>query len=168
MKPVACAEILDPPTWATRRDAVRQALMPARRLRRVEVGAHLTVCFENRDSVRYAVQELVGVERLVDEDEIRAALERGNARLGGPGSLAATVLIDAGWDGDGAPRVYLRLADGRKVFGTGGGDLGARDVIFAVGGEVPVAVGVEGLETPLSPICAAALAADLRGDGATA
>jgi hypothetical protein len=38
--------------------------------RRVRVGGHLTFLFENRDTVRYQIQEMMRIERIVQPEAI--------------------------------------------------------------------------------------------------
>lgn len=94
MAKVKREEILDYVTYGERRDSIRAEVMQAKALRRVHVGEELTFLFENADTVRYQVQEMVRVERLVKESEILHELETYNELLAGPGGLGCTLLIE--------------------------------------------------------------------------
>ena len=66
MKPVTRDEILDYVTYTEQRDQIRPAVLAAKAPRRIVVGdGTLTFLFENRDTVRYQVQEMMRVERIV-------------------------------------------------------------------------------------------------------
>ncbi|HEX9011421.1 MAG TPA: DUF3501 family protein [Holophagaceae bacterium] len=125
MKPVAREEILDFITYGERREALRASAMKAKDLRRVHVGEHFTFLFENPETVRYQVLEMVRAEQLVREADIRHELETYNALLGEEGDLGCTLLIEIedekararllrAWR-DLPGHVHLLLADGRAV-----------------------------------------------------
>jgi len=125
MTPVTRAEILDPLAYADRRDAIRASAMAAKDLRRVQAGPHLTFLFENRETIRYQVQEMVRAEHLVREADIAHELDTYNALLGRDGDLGATLLIgieDEAERGtllrrwrDLPGTIHLVLDDGREV-----------------------------------------------------
>lgn len=183
MRPVRREEILDFVTYAERRAEVRERILAAKAVRRVHVGACLTFLFENRDTVRYQVQEMMLAERIVKDADIRRELEAYNELLGGPGELGATVLIEiesAAERDAKLPRwrdlpgtLYARLEDGHRVRPAfDGRQVGEQRlssvqyVKFPTLGAVPIAIGCDhpelASETALTPEQRAALAADLR------
>lgn len=128
MRPVERDEIVDYQTYEGQREDFRRQVMQVKEPRRVHVGEYLTFLFENRDTVRYQVQEMMRAEKIVKETEIRRELETYNELLGGPGALGCTLLIEVE---DPALRdvklrewlelprhIYVKLADGRKVQAT--------------------------------------------------
>ncbi len=125
MRRVDRSEILDHLTYADQREAIRASAMRAKDLRRVHAGPHLTFLFENPETVRYQVLEMVRAEQMVRESEIRHELDTYNALLGEEGDLGCTLLLeipDAAERGrllrdwrDLPGHVLLRLADGREV-----------------------------------------------------
>ncbi len=184
MRPVERAELLDHQTYAEGRELSRPAVLVAKELRRVQLGPYLTFLFENRDTVRYQVQEMMLTERLVREADILHELATYNELLGGPGELGATLLIGietpaerelklSRWQG--LPgSLYLALPDGTRVPARfDARQLDERRISavhylkFDVQGRVPVAVGcsfpeLQG-EQALSAAQRDALAADLAG-----
>jgi len=125
VKNVARSEILDFVTYAEKRNAIRASAMAAKDLRRVHAGPHLTFLFENRETVRYQVLEMVRAEQMVREADIRHELDTYNALLGAEGDLGATLLIEIEDEGQrnallrswrGLPGcVSLLLEDGTSV-----------------------------------------------------
>lgn len=125
MQPVRREEILDYVTYEERRAKLRESIMAIKAVRRIHVGPVLTFLFENTDTVRYQIQEMVRAERIVREADIRHELETYNELVGGPGELGATLLIEiadaearraqlSAWTA--LPQhVYARLADGTRV-----------------------------------------------------
>ncbi|MGB8930660.1 MAG: DUF3501 family protein [Anaeromyxobacteraceae bacterium] len=187
MRPLRREEILDLSTYERARDELRPAVMEAKRRRRVHFGSSLTLLFENAVTMRYQVQEMIRAERMVKEAEIQHELETYGELLGGPGELAATLLIEIPdpevrdrrlreWI-DLPGRVYLKLEDGERVRPrfdprqVGTDRLSSVQYLnFDVKGRVPIAIGCDlgslTGEQPLSEEQRAALSEDLRSDGA--
>jgi len=125
VRPIVRDEIVDYVTYEERRDPLRREVLAAKEARRVHLGAHFTLLFENRLTVRYQIQEMMRVERIVREADIQHEIDTYNELLGGPGELGCTLLIEiddpaertaklSTWHG--LPgRIYLELADGRRV-----------------------------------------------------
>jgi hypothetical protein len=81
-------------SYATRRSEVFRALVPLRRARRVRMGDLLTVEFENTDTLRIQVQEMVYVERITTAEAVADEVES-YARLQPTShSLVATMLVE--------------------------------------------------------------------------
>lgn len=185
MRPVERSEILDYVTYEEQRAEIRSRVLEAKRLRRVHVAGVLTFLFENADTVRYQVLEMIRTERIVREADVMHELRTYNELLGGPGELGCTVLIEiddpkerdrclTSWL-DLPERLYVRLASGDRVRArfdprqVGDRRLSSVQYVkFDTGGEVPVAVGVDAelleAETVLEPEQRAALAEDLAED----
>ena len=184
MKPVDRSQILDYVTYEEQREAFRARILEEKRLRRVHVGGVLTFLFENPDTVRYQVQEMIRAERIVKEADVRHELETYNELLGGDGELGCTLLIEIDdpeqrkdklerWL-DLPRHVYVRMEDGAKVYARFDerqiGDTRVSSVQyfkFDVHGVVPVAIGADlpdlCVETRLEPATRAALYRDLAG-----
>ena len=185
MKPVLREELLDHVTYSEQRDTLRPLALAAKAPRRVRVGEFLVFLFENRDTVRYQVQEMMRVEQIVKEADIQHELDTYNELLGGPGELGCTLLI--GIDDEAArteklaawlklpEHLYAKLPDGSVVRPTydprqvGETRLSSVQYLrFPVGGVVPEALGSDlpGLlvEAPLDEAQRQALATDLRAD----
>lgn len=94
MKKVERADLMDFVTYGERRDSIRAAAMAAKAPRRVHLGEHLTFLFENAETIRYQIQEMIRAEQMVRERDIQHELETYNAVLGAPGELGATLLIE--------------------------------------------------------------------------
>ena len=151
--------------------------------RRIHVGGVLTFLFENRDTVRYQVQEMMRIERIVKEADILHELSTYNELLGGPGELGCTLMIEIDDPAERAVKlsawmelpwhIYAKLEDGEKAYArfddrqVGDGRLSSVHYLkFDVKGRAPVAIGVdlEGhlvSETTLTEEQRAALSADL-------
>ncbi len=178
---IALAEILRLEDYDAQRPAIRARVMEEKRRRRIHVGP-LTFLFENADTVRYQVQEMVRAERLYREAEIQHEVDTYNELLGGTGELGCSLLIELtdpaerdvklrAWRAL-PERLYAKLPDGGRVRARFDGRQVGDDRLssvqylrFPVGAEAPVALGCDlpqlTLEVPLAPEQRAALAADL-------
>lgn len=94
MKRVQRSELLDFVTYGEQRDRIRVSAMAAKDLRRVHLGEHLTFLFENHETTRYQVLEMMRSEQMVRESDIQHELDTYNGLLGGDGELGATLLIE--------------------------------------------------------------------------
>lgn len=185
MRHVRRDELLDWQTYKEGREQTRPRAMSVKEARRIHVGPHLTFLFENADTVRYQVQEMMLAERIVKEADIAHELHTYNEMLGGPGELGAALLIEIEDPKDrdqklrewtGLPRaLYVELEDGTRVRPTvdprqisEDGRLSSVHYLkFDTRGRVPVAIGCElpGLQAraELTAAQKAALAEDLQG-----
>ena len=94
MKRVTRQEILDYVTYEEQRDKIRKKIMKIKELRRINVGGVLSFLFENTDTVRYQIQEMIRVERMVKETDILHEIKTYNELLGDSGELGCTLLIE--------------------------------------------------------------------------
>jgi hypothetical protein len=160
MKLVQRHEILDYVTYGEQRAAIREDILQKKSSRRVHLPPYLTFLFENTDTVRYQIQEMIRAEQIIREADIQHEIETYNGLLGGPGELGASLLIEID---DPKERIsflsrwlslphhiYLRLADARRVYAlfdptqVGERRLAAVQYLkFPVGTSVPVAIGVD-------------------------
>ena len=94
MKRIARQEILDYVTYEEQRKQIRKKIMKIKELRRINVGGVLSFLFENTDTVRYQIQEMIRVERIVKETDIQHEINTYNELLGDSGELGCTLLIE--------------------------------------------------------------------------
>ena len=94
MKRVTRQEILDYVTYEERRKQIREKIMKIKELRRINLAGVLSFLFENTDTVRYQIQEMIRVERIVKETDILHEIKTYNELLGDSGELGCTLLIE--------------------------------------------------------------------------
>lgn len=76
------------------REEYRRRIIELKRRRRVSVGPIVTLVFENRETVRFQVQEMARAERMTTDAAIQTELDVYNSLIPGPGELSATVFIE--------------------------------------------------------------------------
>src|SRR5438067_11012436 len=94
MKPLTASDIKNLQDYELERPEFRARVIDLKNRRRVALGPLVTLLFENRDTVRFQVQEMLRVERIVKPDKVEHELEVYNELLPGPGEVAATLFIE--------------------------------------------------------------------------
>ncbi len=96
--------------YAERREAFRARVMEHKKKRRVAVGEHVTLLFEDRLTIHYQLQEILRVERIFEPSAIQEELDAYNPLIPDGSNLKATMLIEYGDAG-------LRRAELAKLVG---------------------------------------------------
>jgi len=86
--------VLDRQAYAERRPADRDRMIPLRRERRLRLGDQLACEFENTDTLRYQVQEMVYAEGISDPGEAAAELDAYSRMLPNSHELSCTLFIE--------------------------------------------------------------------------
>lgn len=94
MQPVSISEIKSLADYEIERASLRPRMMALKDRRRVRVGDHLTFLFENRDTVRYQIQEMIRIERTVRLEDIAHEVETYNELIPSENGLCASLLIE--------------------------------------------------------------------------
>src|SRR5262245_40878138 len=94
MHPIRRSEILPIGEYTKIREPFRSRVIEGKRPRRVRLGEHMSAVFENRDSVRFQIQEMLRTERITSEPGILHEIETYNELLPGPGELSLTFFVD--------------------------------------------------------------------------
>lgn len=92
-QPLTRADVMDMKDYAKQRREKRRALSALRRLRRVEVGPHASLSFENRETVWMQVHEMLYVER-GGEAQIADELAAYNPLIPRGSELVATLMFE--------------------------------------------------------------------------
>jgi hypothetical protein len=86
--------VLDRQAYAERRPADRDRMIPLRRERRLRLGDQLVCEFENAETLRYQVQEMVYAEGISDRGEAAAEVEAYARMLPSSHALSCTLFIE--------------------------------------------------------------------------
>jgi Protein of unknown function (DUF3501) len=129
---ITAADILPLSLWGEQRKAQRKAMSDLKRNRRVSVGPHATLYFENWDTMWYQVQEMLWIEKGGDAqlpDELAAY----NPMIPQGDELSATLMFEI-------PDESKR----RRILAELGGI--EENVSISIGGERVVAIAEEDLD----------------------
>jgi hypothetical protein len=80
--------------YAKARKEFRAQVMAHKKNRSIQVGAHVTLIFEDELTVRYQVQEMLRIERIFEEEGVRDELAVYNALVPDGSNWKATMLIE--------------------------------------------------------------------------
>jgi len=94
MRPLAREEIVPLAAYASVRDAFRSAVIAHKRDRRVAVGPSVTLVFEDRETLRFQVQEMLFVERIAEPELVQHELDVYNELMPGTRELSATLFVE--------------------------------------------------------------------------
>ncbi len=94
MHPLTRTDLMPLETYAVERPAFRARVLAHKRTRRLPLGPHVTLLFEDRLTVQYQIQEMLRIERIFEPAGIQAELDAYNALVPGGGDLRATLLIE--------------------------------------------------------------------------
>lgn len=87
-------DIADLRAYERERDEFRAHVIALKKRRRVHIGPFVTLVFENRDTIRFQIQEMARVEKLLTDEAIELELSTYNPLIPEPGELSATLFIE--------------------------------------------------------------------------
>jgi len=102
---LSLADVLDLRAYERVREDYRARVIALKRTRRVSLGPIMTLVFECLDTVRFQVQEMARVEKIISDEAIQVELDVYNRLLPGARELSATLFIEL--TSDGALREWL-------------------------------------------------------------
>jgi hypothetical protein len=127
MKKLTAEDLIDIAAYESVREQRLADVIGLKKRRRIGVGPIVTLLFENRETVRSQIQEMMRAERLVQPEAIQAELDVYNDLVPDEGDLTATLMIEVSDPArvrevldrfiglDHGERVFLRFDAGMKV-----------------------------------------------------
>jgi len=94
MPQIVPQSLLSLEAYARERNAYRSRVIAHKKLRTVHAGDAVTLIFEDEQTIRYQVQEMLRIERIFEEEGIRGELEAYNPLIPDGGNWKATMLIE--------------------------------------------------------------------------
>jgi hypothetical protein len=88
------ADIADVRAYERERAEFRNRIIALKKKRRIGVGPFVTLLFENRDTIRFQIQEMARVEKIISDEGIQTELDVYNPLIPEPGSLRATLFVE--------------------------------------------------------------------------
>ena len=93
MRALQREEVVPLAPYARIRHDYRRTVIAHKRARRVEVGPSVALIFEDRETLRFQVQEMLFVERVSAPEPVQHELDVYNELMPGPGELSATLMV---------------------------------------------------------------------------
>ena len=87
-------DIVDLRAYEREREEFRARIIELKKRRRVGVGPHITLLFENRDTIRFQIQEMARAEKILTDSGIETELGIYNPLIPEPGTLSATLFVE--------------------------------------------------------------------------
>jgi hypothetical protein len=87
-------DIVDLRAYERERDEFRRHIIDLKKRRRIAVGPFVTFLFENRDTVRFQIQEMARAEKIITDEGIESELRVYNPLIPDPGQVSATLFIE--------------------------------------------------------------------------
>ncbi|HEV3134828.1 MAG TPA: DUF3501 family protein [Acidimicrobiia bacterium] len=94
MRKLTIDDIKDLREYERERDEFRRHIVEMKKRRRVQLGDLLTITFENTDTMRFQVQEMARIERMLTDEQIRTELDTYNQLIPGPNELSGTLFVE--------------------------------------------------------------------------
>ena len=120
-------------TYARLRPEFRERVMEHKAHRRLTLGEHVTLSFEDRLTMHYQIQEMLRAERIFEADDIQAELETYNPLIPDGSNWKATLLIEYPDEGERRialarlrgveARVWVRVGEQAPIYGIADEDL---------------------------------------------
>lgn len=87
-------DIADARAYEREREEFRNRIIELKKVRRISVGPVVTLVFENRDTIRFQIQEMARAERLLSDRAIQIELDTYNPLIPEAGELSASMYIE--------------------------------------------------------------------------
>ncbi|MDN5863986.1 MAG: DUF3501 family protein [Gammaproteobacteria bacterium] len=94
MKKLTREDLLSLEDYTEQRESFRREVMEHRRERRVGVGPHVSLLFEDRKTILYQAQEMLRAEKIFEKEGIEAELATYNPLIPDGKNLKATMMIE--------------------------------------------------------------------------
>lgn len=91
---LSLSDIADLREYERERIDFRASIIALKKIRRVHVGEIQTLLFENRDTIRFQIQEMARAERIMSDEGIQVELDTYNPLISRPGKLSATFFLE--------------------------------------------------------------------------
>jgi len=87
-------DLLNLEEYSLKRDDLRENILAIKKNRKVQIGSNVTLLFENLQTVRYQVQEMLRIEKIFEQDGIEEELATYNPLIPDGSNLKATMMIE--------------------------------------------------------------------------
>jgi len=94
MAKIARDSLLSLEAYARQRKEFRARVLAHKRSRKVQLGEHLTLEFEDELTVRYQIQEMLRIERIFEEEGIQGELDAYNPLVPDGRNLKSTLMLE--------------------------------------------------------------------------
>lgn len=94
MTKLQLSDIVDLREYERQREDFRKSIIALKYLRRISLGDLITVVFENRETIRFQIQEMARAEKMLRDEQIETELAIYNPMIPEKGELKATLFLE--------------------------------------------------------------------------
>lgn len=94
MAKLALSDIMDLRQYEMERDSYRSEVIALKEPRRIALGKFMTLVFENRETIRFQIQEMARAEKMVRDEQIQTEIDIYNSLIPESGELKATLFLE--------------------------------------------------------------------------
>ena len=94
MQKLQRADLLSLEDYSERRAEIRERVIQHKKARRLILGPHASLHFEDRETMRYQIQEMLRVERIFNREEIQEEIDTYNELVPDGSNWKATLLFE--------------------------------------------------------------------------
>ena len=80
--------------YNSNREQFREQVLTLKKDRKVQIGSNVTLLFENLDTIKYQIQEMLRIEKIFEQNGIEKELATYNPLIPDGSNLKATMLIE--------------------------------------------------------------------------
>ena len=80
--------------YSINRDGFRKKVLEEKQHRKVYIGEHVVLLFENKNTIQYQIQEMLRIEKIFDAEGIQEELDAYNPLIPDGSNLKAVMLIE--------------------------------------------------------------------------
>ena len=94
MKKLNKSDLFSLEEYSINRDSFRKKVLEEKRYRKVYIGEHVALLFENKNTIQYQIQEMLRIEKIFDTEGIQEELDAYNPLIPDGSNLKAVMLIE--------------------------------------------------------------------------
>lgn len=94
MQKISRSDLLSLEQYSQQRKQMREDIIAHKRTRNIQVGPNMTWCFEDRQTIRYQIQEMLRIERIFESEGIQSELDAYNPLVPDGSNWKVTLLIE--------------------------------------------------------------------------
>jgi len=87
-------DLLSLEEYNSTRDVLRKKVLAIKKNRKIQIGNNVTLLFENTDTIRYQIQEMLRIEKIFEAEGIEEELATYNPLIPDGTNLKATMMIE--------------------------------------------------------------------------
>jgi len=88
------SDLLSLEEYNSSREVLRKKVLAIKKNRKIQIGNNVTLLFENTDTIRYQIQEMLRIEKIFEADGIEEELATYNPLIPDGTNLKATMMIE--------------------------------------------------------------------------